>query len=124
MRLSALAVAVPHRKAGAKGDPEISVVTHDSRRAKGGTLFAAFPGTRVDGRSFIPDAVSHGASAALGLPPAPRGITIPYLEVENPRRAGGLLSARLHREPAEKLVLVGLTGTSGKTTTSILVDAL
>lgn len=47
---------------------------------------------------------------------------MPYLEVENPRRAAGLLAARLAGEPASKMTLVGVTGTSGKTTTTVLLD--
>lgn len=123
MRLSALAEAVPHRQVGS-GDPEVSAVTHDSRRAAPGALFAAFDGTRLDGRAFLGDAVGRGAVAALGLAPAPAALAVPYLEVESPRRAAGLLASRLHGEPSERLVMAGVTGTSGKTTTTLLLDAV
>lgn len=124
MRLSALVNTIPNQRAGAPGDPEISSVTHDSRRAGPGVLFAAFPGIKADGRTFIPDAVARGAAAALGSASAPPSLPIPYIEVENPRRAAGLLAARLAGNPAERLVMVGVTGTSGKTTTTLLVDAM
>ncbi|MFI5119320.1 MAG: Mur ligase family protein [Thermoanaerobaculia bacterium] len=124
MRLSALTADLPHRRAGAPGDPEVLAVTHDSRAAKNGTLFAAFPGLRSDGRRFVADAVSRGAVAALGLAPAPDGAAVPYLEVENPRRSAGLVASMLAGRPSEQLVMAGVTGTSGKTTTTYLLDGL
>ncbi|HEX5855589.1 MAG TPA: Mur ligase domain-containing protein, partial [Thermoanaerobaculia bacterium] len=89
MRLSALAADLPHRRAGTPGDPEILGITHDSRAATQGTLFAALPGLKADGRRFLAEAVARGAVAALGLAPAPAAAAVPYLEVENPRRSAG-----------------------------------
>ncbi len=122
MRLSKLAEGLPHRLAGPPGDPEVRGITHDSRRAGAGILFAAFPGTKLDGRAFVAEAVLSGAPAALGPAPAPEGVEVPYLEVENPRRAAGLLAGRLAGDPSGKLVMAGVTGTSGKTTTTLLLD--
>ena len=122
MRLSQLAAELPHDRSGARGDPEIFAITHDSRRASRGTLFAAFPGLTADGRSFIPDALARGASAAIGLPPSMPSLLVPYLVVLNPRRAAGFLAARLAGYPAGQLVMAGVTGTSGKTTTALLLD--
>ncbi len=124
MRLSALAADLPHRRAGAPGDPEVRAVTHDSRAANAGSLFAAFPGLKSDGRRFVADAVSRGAVAALGLAPAPDATAVPYLEVENPRRTAGLVASLLAGRPSERLVMAGVTGTSGKTTTTYLLDGL
>ncbi len=124
MRLSALAAEVPHAPGGAAGDPEVSAITHDSRAVKPGALFAAFPGLRSDGRRFVADAVARGAVAALGLAPAPESLGVPYLAVENPRRAAGIMAALLAGRPTARLVTVGVTGTSGKTTTAFLVDGL
>ena len=124
MRLSVLAEGLPHARVGPAGDPEIRGLTHDSRRAGAGILFAAFPGKKADGRDFVAQAVLSGAPAALGPAPAPDGVEVPYLEVESPRRAAGLLAARLAGDPSGKLVMAGVTGTSGKTTTTLLVDAV
>ena len=124
MKLSALAADVPHRRAGPPGDPEVLAVTHDSRAAAPGTLFAALPGLKTDGRRFVADAVARGAVAALGLAPAPDATAVPYLEVENPRRSAGLMAALLAGRPSEQLVMAGVTGTSGKTTTTYLLDGL
>jgi UDP-N-acetylmuramoyl-L-alanyl-D-glutamate--2,6-diaminopimelate ligase len=124
MRLSVLAADLPHRRAGTPGDPEVLAVTHDSRTAVDGTLFAALPGLKTDGRRFVADAVSRGAVAALGLAPAPDAAAVPYLEVENPRRSAGLVASLLAGRPSERLVMAGVTGTSGKTTTTYLLDGL
>ena len=124
MKLSALTADVPHHRAGPPGDPEVLSVTHDSRRAAPGTLFAALPGLKADGRHFIADAVRRGAVAALGLAPAPAAASVPYLEVENPRRSAGLMAALLAGRPSERLVMAGVTGTSGKTTTTYLLEGL
>ena len=122
MRLSTLVEGLEHRRVGPPGDPEVRGVTHDSRRAGAGILFAAFPGRKLDGREFVAEAVLSGAPAAIGPAPAPDGVEVPYLEVENPRRAAGLLAARLAGDPSGRLVTAGVTGTSGKTTTTLLID--
>src|SRR5664279_3123067 len=124
MKLSALAADVPHHRTGPPGDPEVLAVAHDSRAAAPGTLFAALPGLKADGRRFVADAVERGAVAALGLAPAPESASVPYLEVENPRRSAGLMAALLAGRPSEKLVMAGVTGTSGKTTTTYLLEGL
>jgi UDP-N-acetylmuramoyl-L-alanyl-D-glutamate--2,6-diaminopimelate ligase len=124
VRLSVLAAEVPHVRAGAPGDPDVTSITHDSRAARPGALFAAFPGLRSDGRRFLEDAAARGAVAAIGLAPAPETAAVPYLAVENPRRAAGLMAALLAGRPTARLVTAGVTGTSGKTTTAFLVDRL
>ncbi len=124
MKLSTLASDLANRRSGAPGDPDILSVTHDSRAAKAGSLFAAFPGLKSDGRLFVADAVSRGAVAALGLAPAPDATAVPYLEVENPRRSAGLVASRLAGRPSERLAMAGVTGTSGKTTTTYLLDGI
>jgi UDP-N-acetylmuramoyl-L-alanyl-D-glutamate--2,6-diaminopimelate ligase len=124
MKLSALAADVPHHRTGPPGDPEVLAVTHDSRAAAPGTLFAAFPGLKADGRRFITEAVARGAVAALGLAPGPTAGSVPYLEVENPRRSAGLMAALLAGRPSERLLMAGVTGTSGKTTTTYLLEGL
>jgi UDP-N-acetylmuramoyl-L-alanyl-D-glutamate--2,6-diaminopimelate ligase len=124
VKLSALVEGIPHRLSGPPGDPELRGLTHDSRRAGAGILFAAFPGKKLDGRAFVAEAVLSGAPAALGEAPAPEGVEVPYVEVESPRRVAGLLAARLAGDPSGSLVMAGVTGTSGKTTTTLLVDAV
>ena len=86
----------------------------DSRQARPGCLFAAMPGTRVDGLSFAEGAVRRGAVAVLAGEGAPATIAgAPVLRCADPRRALALAAARLHpRQPAR---MVAVTGTAGKT---------
>jgi UDP-N-acetylmuramoyl-L-alanyl-D-glutamate--2,6-diaminopimelate ligase len=93
-------------------DPLINVVTADSRKAGPGVLFAALPGTKVDGASFIPAAVDAGAAAILGSLDTPDQ-SVPVVRVTDPRRAYALASKALcNRQPQ---VCVAVTGTNGKT---------
>ncbi|MGD1879386.1 MAG: UDP-N-acetylmuramoyl-L-alanyl-D-glutamate--2,6-diaminopimelate ligase [Kiloniellaceae bacterium] len=95
---------------------EISGLTADSRRVSAGTLFAALPGSRADGRDFIPQAIEQGAAAVL----APEGTVLPATAKQvalitdpNPRRRLALLAARFFgRQPA---TVATVTGTNGKT---------
>ncbi|WP_441952986.1 UDP-N-acetylmuramoyl-L-alanyl-D-glutamate--2,6-diaminopimelate ligase [Nocardia sp. 2TAF39] len=91
-----------------------------------GDLFAALPGARSHGARFVRDAVTRGAVAVLtdaaGAESA-RELDVPVLVRENPRRVLGDLSAAIYGNPSERLRIIGITGTSGKTTTSYLVEA-
>jgi UDP-N-acetylmuramoyl-L-alanyl-D-glutamate--2,6-diaminopimelate ligase len=100
------------------GGLDIVGITADSRAVAPGFLFAALPGGRVDGRSFIPDAVSRGAVAVLALEGTewPAGVPPrPLLEDPEPRRRLAELAAGL--AGAQPRVMVAVTGTNGKTST-------
>ncbi|WP_459545270.1 UDP-N-acetylmuramoyl-L-alanyl-D-glutamate--2,6-diaminopimelate ligase [Nocardia sp. X0981] len=91
-----------------------------------GDLFAALPGSRAHGARFAADAVSRGAVAVLtdaaGAELAGE-LPVPVLVRENPRAVLGELSAAIYGHPSERLRIIGITGTSGKTTTAYLVEA-
>lgn len=99
-------------------DVEISGLTSDSRRVEKGSLFAAMPGNRADGTSFINDAVRLGAAAIL----VPKGVSRPegasevaWIEDENPRHLLSQMSANFYgAQPRE---IAAVTGTNGKTST-------
>jgi UDP-N-acetylmuramoyl-L-alanyl-D-glutamate--2,6-diaminopimelate ligase len=123
LRLSQLLARVDHQRSG-HGDPDIVAVTHDSRQVRPGSLFAAFRGHHQDGRAFVAAAIAAGASAVLAEGPPPEGLPVPWIGVPRARAAAGQLAARLAGDPAEKLLMVGVTGTSGKTTTTLLIDRM
>ena len=101
---------------------------YDSRRVEPGYLFFAFPGARVDGREFAAQAIEKGAVAILSELAARDRFALPFsapwIEVEHGRRALALASKAFYGRLDEKIPLVGITGTNGKTTTSYLMDSI
>ncbi len=106
-----------------RGDPPIVGLDYDSRRVSSGWCFVAMRGEQTDGNHFIDQAVANGAVAVVSdsLPPR-EGIA--WARVPHGRRALARLSANFYRHPAEKLNLVGITGTNGKTTTSFILSRM
>ena len=105
-------------------EAEILRVSHDSRAVEPGDLFVAIRGVRADGLAHAAEAVSRGAAAVVSDRPRPAGTTVPWIRVDNPRLALALAAARLAGNPAERMVLAGVTGTNGKTTTATLLSAI
>jgi UDP-N-acetylmuramoyl-L-alanyl-D-glutamate--2,6-diaminopimelate ligase len=102
-------------------DPEVTGICHDSRRLAAGDLYAAIVGERYDGRRFAAQAAERGAVAVLGPGDPPAGLTLPWIRAGDPRRLLGPLAARLHGNPHDKLLMMGVTGTNGKTTVVALL---
>lgn len=136
-----VANVLAHLKPLLRGDPPaaplagagtaITAVTADSRAVQPGTLFVAVAGGRADGHAWLADALAKGAPAVVGTRPAdelaaagllPAGA--PYIQVENSREALAQVSALLCGFPSRDLIVVGVTGTDGKTTTSTLLEAI
>ena len=126
MKLSELAGRLAPNDRRGPAEAELRTVTHDSRDVVPGTLFAAIPGTRVDGHRFIPQAVASGASAVLlrDWPKEPWPEHVAGLQVADPRRALALAASALAGDPALAMTTVGLTGTNGKTTTACILGAI
>jgi UDP-N-acetylmuramoyl-L-alanyl-D-glutamate--2,6-diaminopimelate ligase len=110
--------------AGPAARVAVTAVTHDSRQAAHGSVFVALRGLQADGATFARDAVARGAVAVVAESPAPAGSAVVWLRVPDARLALAMLAAAFHRHPSEQLVLVGITGTNGKTTTSYLLHAI
>jgi len=98
----------------------VTAVVLDSRQVKPGSLFVALSGGSTDGHRYIPDAVQRGASAVVGSHPL-QELPVPYFQVADGRCALARLSAAFFDFPARKLVMIGVTGTDGKTTTANLI---
>ncbi|MCA8991948.1 MAG: UDP-N-acetylmuramoyl-L-alanyl-D-glutamate--2,6-diaminopimelate ligase [Planctomycetaceae bacterium] len=104
-------------------DITVADVTEKSCDVRPGCLFAALPGTRIHGRDFVPEALRSGAAAIL-TDRSLAGHSVPHCIVADARRAYGELCHALHFHPAQRLKMVGVTGTNGKTTTTWLVREL
>ena len=129
MNLSILAdVIAPVRVSGSL-DKEITSITFDSRKVECGTLFVAQVGTAVDGHTFIDKCVQQGAAAVvlsdekyMQTSSPEDGVT--YILVKDTDKALGLIASEWFGRPSEKLTLVGVTGTNGKTTIATLLYKL
>ncbi len=117
----------------AQGDTQrlVTRITHDSRTVTPGTLFVAYRGVNLDVHRYLPDAAARGASACLVERPlselAAQGLLTPgpvYLCVDNARAARAQAAAALWGHPSEALIVVGVTGTDGKTTTCTLLEGM
>ncbi|MBD0743280.1 UDP-N-acetylmuramoyl-L-alanyl-D-glutamate--2,6-diaminopimelate ligase [Streptomyces sp. CBMA152] len=111
--------------AGNPGPGEVSGITHDSRAVRPGDLYAALPGARFHGADFAAQAAGLGASAVLTDPAgADRAAAtgLPVLVTADPRAVMGQLAAEIYGYPGRDLLQLGITGTSGKTTTAYLVE--
>jgi len=127
MKLSALLHDVPVR--ALHGDPDLAItsVTPDSRLAGNGSLFVAIPGTAKNGAEFIPQAIQRGAAALVVAPAmfaAADAGGAAVVEVDDPRAALASIAANFYGRPADKLSLTGVTGTSGKTTTTRMIESI
>lgn len=105
-------------------DGGISGLYYDSRRVQPGGLFFALRGASVDGHGFVEDALARGAVAVVTETPCvlPPGIT--GIVVNDGRRAMALAAAAFYGDPTSGMLVVGITGTNGKTTITYLVEAL
>ena len=104
---------------------EVTGITHDSRAVRPGDLYAALPGARLHGADFVTQAAGLGAVAVLTDPTgAERAAAtgLPVLVVADPRALMGELAATIYGHPGRDLLQIGITGTSGKTTTAYLIE--
>jgi UDP-N-acetylmuramoyl-L-alanyl-D-glutamate--2,6-diaminopimelate ligase len=105
----------------------VTAIATDSRLVTEGAVFVAIAGYETDGHRYIADAIGRGACAvvcqdAAYLSRVPAGV--PVFVVSDSRRAAATMAARFYDHPSRKLTIVAVTGTSGKTTTALLIDSI
>ena len=108
------------------GDARITGIAYDSRAVEPGNLFVAMKGGTFDGHDFIPDALASGAVALVAERPVACAVEagVPCVVVDDGRRAMGEIAAPFFGYPSRELVLIGVTGTSGKTTVTHLIQSI
>ncbi len=119
MRLSDLVRHIQVTRVEGPLDVEVARVTHDSRTAGRGDLFVAIRGAKVDGRQFVP-----GLDVAAVIADGPVSSRATVIEVPDARRALAEAAAALAGHPSQRVPVIGVTGTNGKTTVTWMLEAI
>ena len=128
--LSQLVDRLPKKTINGAVDTAVSSITHDSRTVAQGCLFICLKGASHDGHNYALSAIEGGASALMvnegGLEAVsvslPEGF--PIIAVPDTRTALPLISCAFYNDPAQKMIMVGVTGTNGKTTSALMIAAI
>ncbi|MGI2326676.1 UDP-N-acetylmuramoyl-L-alanyl-D-glutamate--2,6-diaminopimelate ligase [Planococcus sp. YIM B11945] len=109
-------------------DPQISEldiegIADNSKDVGKGYAFVAITGFESDGHQYIEQAIEKGAAIVIGEKPV-TGLSVPYLQVQNSRKALGRIARNFYGNPSSQKVVIGITGTNGKTTTSYMLQHL
>jgi UDP-N-acetylmuramoyl-L-alanyl-D-glutamate--2,6-diaminopimelate ligase len=105
-------------------DAEVTGVVTDSRQARPGCVFVAIPGRRADGWVYRDDAMQRGACAVVTQHDDPVRDGVCRVRVQDARRAAARAASVFHGHPADRMGMVGITGTNGKTTSAYMVRAI
>ena len=119
MKLRELLKDIPVLECTADLETEITVICYDSRKAEPGCLFVAVTGFAADGNRFIPMALERGAAAVVTAKKPEQDI--PYILVESDRLALAMLGCNFYGHPAKSMTMIGVTGTNGKTSSTLLL---
>jgi UDP-N-acetylmuramoyl-L-alanyl-D-glutamate--2,6-diaminopimelate ligase len=105
-------------------DLQVTHLAYDSRAVRPGTLFFALPGSKTHGGQFLSQAIAQGACAVVVPPETTVVDQVTVITSSAPRLLLGLVADRFFQRPSTRLTFVGVTGTSGKTTTTYLLEAM
>lgn len=124
MKLNQLLERLEYEVVQGADEIEITTLANDSRKVENGSAFVCISGAVVDGHEFVADVTEKGASAVIVEKEvkAPESVTV--IRVEDTRYALALMSAAYFGYPAEKLKVIGITGTKGKTTTTYMIKSI
>lgn len=124
MKLTQMLERLEYEVVQGSADIEVTELVNDSRKAGPGCVFVCISGAVSDGHSYVEDVTAKGAAAVIVERPveAPEGVTV--IHVDDTRYALALMSAAYFGYPAEKLKVIGITGTKGKTTTTYMVKSI
>jgi UDP-N-acetylmuramoyl-L-alanyl-D-glutamate--2,6-diaminopimelate ligase len=103
---------------------EISGLAYNSRAVRPGFLFAALPGAARNGMDFVAEAVANGAAAVLSAWPKPPAASAVWVQVADARASLALAAANFYGHPSDRMKVIGVTGTKGKTTTTFILEEI
>lgn len=125
MRLETLFQEIEYECVQGSLDKEIRALVYDSRKMQQGSVFVCIRGMNFDGHEYVKEVVSKGAAAIViekEIEKVPESVTV--IKVQDTRYALAFLSAAWFEHPADKLKIIGITGTKGKTTTTYMVKSI
>jgi len=115
---------IPYLHFRGSGKETVNCLIYDSRRVLPGSIFFAIHGQEKNGNDFIEEAIDRGAVAIVSAAPAPKFCPVDYIEVEDVRSTMAQVARSFYGQPDRSLSLIGITGTNGKTTVSMLTQYL
>ena len=121
MKINDLLKNIATQKISGSVETEITGIFYDSRQVRSGGLFVAFSGQQTDGAEYIGDALKRGAGAIVSEYPSDSEAGVVHIQVEDARKTLGLLANSFYGNLSQKLRVVGVTGTNGKTTVAHLL---
>ena len=124
MKLQDLLRGIGALLSGASGGEDISGIAYNSKSVKPGFLFAALKGESRNGMDFVSEAEANGAVAVLSVWPKPPGWGTAWIQVSDAREALAFAAANFFGHPSDRLKVVGITGTKGKTTVAYLLEEI
>lgn len=124
MRLKELLSEIPYTIISGSEDTEITSIAYDSRKVKQGSLFVCVTGYQTDGHAYAQQALEQGAAAIIVERKPDVQTTKTIVQVEDTREALAYLAAGWFGHPADRLCIIGITGTKGKTTTAHMVKKI
>jgi len=124
LRLSEVTEGLRFRLVQGSLDNEIRQVANDHRQVGPGDVFVAIRGFTVDGHAYIPDAIERGASVIVAEQPVAADASVTVLEVEDTRKALARIAANYYGRPTEKMSVIGVTGTNGKTSITYFLRSI
>ena len=124
MKLTKLLERVEYECINGSVDVEVADLVNDSRKAKEGSLFFCIKGAVSDGHKYAADVIAKGAKVLVVQDEveAPKDVTV--IKVADSRYAMAMISAAYFDYPAEKMKVIGITGTKGKTTTTYMIRSI
>jgi len=124
LRLDDVLHGIPVVARRGAGDEEISGIAYNSKAVRPGFLFAALPGAARNGMDFVAEAVTNGAAAVLSSWPKPPAVSAAWVQAADAREALALAAANFYGHPSDRMKVVGVTGTKGKTTTTFILEEI
>jgi len=124
MRLKDVLAGMPLKKLNGNEDEEIQGIAYSSKSVKPGDMFAALKGVKKDGFEFVGEALNNGAAVILSDQPKPENLAKAWIQVSDTREALAQCSANFYSHPSQKMKVVGITGTKGKTTITYLLEEI